>query len=221
MISDPLSLKKSFSEFQNLITSKTLVVDIKDDTSKGIIKNSLYIAFSDKFKVLFPSVVKLLDTSLLLSMDPLKNEEILLTLQTLGFSNILGYLEGGFDNWLKNNGEITSFSPLEPEKFKELYASTGHDLSILDVRNPPECYDNGVLATAKLIPLKDLEQELIKQSLEELKKKKLYIYCGLGPRSMIASSILKKYGFTDVNYIIGGHKKMLDLGYEMKKIEKL
>ena len=170
---------------------------------------------NDKFNVLLPGVVNL-QSPLLIVADLTKLSEILQAIQTCGFSNILGYLEGGFEDWIKNKGETSHFSPIETEKFKGLYESKTQELCILDVRNKPEL-ELGVIPKALLVNLKELEREIVDGKLDALKNKHVYVYCGLGPRSMIGSSILKKYGFNEVSYIVGGWKKMVETGLDSIK----
>ena len=218
MISFSESLKKNFPEFLSILsTQKPTIVDIKDTPNNGFIKDSTFIIFNDKFKVLLPGVLKL-DAPLLCVCEPSKTEEIFQTLKEAGYSNILGYLEGGFDNWVANKGEAFELPVIESEKFKTLYENNPKELSILDVRNKNE-WEIGVLPNAKLISLKELEKEVLAGKLEDLKKNKIYLFCGLGGRSMIALSILKRNGFEDLIYIAGGSKKMGEIGIEFKKVE--
>ena len=218
MISSSESLKKTFPEFLSILsTQKPTIVDIKDTPNKGFIKGSTFIIFNDKFKVLLPGVLKL-DAPLLFVCDPAKTEEVFQALKEAGYSNILGYLEGGFDNWVGNKGEAFVLPVIESEKFKTLYETNPKELSILDVRNKNE-WETGVLQYAQLISLKELEKEVLAGKLEDLKKNKIYLFCGLGGRSMIALSILKRNGFEDLIYIAGGSKKMGEIGIEFKKVE--
>ena len=218
MISSSESLKKTFPEFLSILsTQKPTIVDIKDTPNKGFIKGSTFIIFNDKFKVLLPGVLKL-DAPLLFVCDPAKTEEVFQALKEAGYSNILGYLEGGFDNWVGNKGEAFELPVIESEKFKTLYETNPKELSILDVRNKNE-WETGVLQYAQLISLKELEKEVLAGKLEDLKKNKIYLFCGLGGRSMIALSILKRNGFEDLIYIAGGSKKMGEIGIEFKKVE--
>jgi len=218
MISSSETLKKTFPEFISILTSKKpVIVDIKDSPSKGIIKNSTFIIFNDKFKALLPSVLKP-DAPFLFVCDPLKTDEVLQSLQAIAYSNILGFLEGGFEAWVANKGEISQFNAIESENFKKLYEAKPHELNVLDVRNKNE-WENGVLPNARMVSLKDLEQETVNGKLDDLKKKMVYLYCALGPRSMMGSSVLKRHGFEDVTYIIGGYKKMTEVGLELKKPE--
>lgn len=217
MIADNTNLQLSYPIFISLLKEKNaLLIDVKDDLTKGLVKNALYIAFNDKFKVLLPGVVKQLETPLLLIVDPTKTEELLLALKEVGYTNVLGYLEGGFETWVKNSGEVATFTSITAEDFKSLYEKQADEIIVLDVRNKPE-WDNGILPKTRLISLKEIEQEIISGKLEDLKKKEFYVFCQLGGRSMMASSILQKYGFEKFNYVVGGLKKLLDIGMTIVK----
>ena len=218
MISSSEILKKSFPDFISILsTQKPTIVDIKDSPSKGFIKYSTFIIFNDKFKVLLPGVLKL-DAPLLFVCDPTKTEEIFLALKECGYSNILGYLEGGFDTWVANKGEKIDLTVIESEKFKTLLETNPKELYSLDVRNKNE-WEGGILPNARLVSLKDLEREALAGKLDDLKQQKIYLFCALGGRSMIAFSILRRNGFEDLIYIAGGSKKMAEIGIEFKKVE--
>lgn len=216
MISSHDKLKKSFSEFVSLTKEKnSILFDIQQNTSQRFVKNAIYFAFTDKFKVLFPQVAKL-DSPILFVLPVEKSDEILQTVQTLGYTNIIGYLEGGIEVWLQNHGEVSEFSSVEPEKFKDLVESKTEEVFALDVRNKPE-WETGVLAKSKLVSLKDLEQEITSGKLDEFKTRHLHIFCQLGLRGMIGSSILQKYGFKNVTYVIGGVKRIVEAGIKLEK----
>jgi len=74
------------------------------------------------------------------------------------------------------------------------------NVTLLDVRTIPE-YKEGHLRNAKLIPLQTLSSKL--SMLKDDKNKKILVYCRSGSRSVSASRILKKNGFTPLN-IKGG-----------------
>lgn len=220
MIADTQSLKKNYQEFITLFKEKSAVlVDVKDDATKGVAKNSMYMIFNDKFKTILPWVVKL-DAPLLLITDPAKTEEIIQACREAGFTNILGYLDGGFDTWLANHGDIIKFSSITAEDFKNLFEKQADELTIIDVRNKPEFETDGYLPKTRLLSLKDLEQEVQAGKLEDLKQKHLYLFCRLGGRSMTANSILQKYGFDKLTYVVGGLKRMGEVGVGIEKIEK-
>jgi rhodanese-related sulfurtransferase len=73
-----------------------------------------------------------------------------------------------------------------------------HDdnVTLLDVRTPQE-FKSGHLEGATLIPLSELKENLNK--LKPYKEKRIIIYCRSGNRSVAASRILEKHGFTPLN----------------------
>ena len=70
------------------------------------------------------------------------------------------------------------------------------NVTLLDVRTIKE-FKSGHLRNAKLIPLSELEKNLDK--LQADKHKKIIVYCRSGNRSISASRILEKHGFTPLN----------------------
>ena len=71
-----------------------------------------------------------------------------------------------------------------------------NNVSLLDVRTIPE-YKEGHLRNATLIPLDTLSKHL--GMLKAEKNKKIIVYCRSGNRSVAASRILEKNGFTPLN----------------------
>lgn len=85
-----------------------------------------------------------------------------------------------------------------------------NNLSVLDVRSIEE-YKEGHLRESRLIPLDKLRENLNK--LQDVKNKKIIVYCRSGNRSVSASRILEENGFTVLN-LKGGI-----LALEKKNIE--
>ncbi|MFA6499693.1 MAG: rhodanese-like domain-containing protein [Desulfurivibrionaceae bacterium] len=85
---------------------------------------------------------------------------------------------------------------------KEYMAGRGADAyQLLDVRQPKE-YEEGHLAGAKLIPLKELSGRL-----GELEKEKpVIVYCAVGGRSKAAAQLLAGKDFASVYNMAGGIK---------------
>ena len=70
------------------------------------------------------------------------------------------------------------------------------NVTILDVRTIPE-YKEGHLVDATLIPLQQLNTHI--DQLSNKKGTKIVVYCQSGNRSVAASRILEKHGFTPIN----------------------
>jgi len=82
------------------------------------------------------------------------------------------------------------------------------NVTLLDVRTIEE-YKEGHLRDATLIPVHALADNL--GMLKHDKNKKVLVYCHTGNRSVTASRILEKNGFTPVN-IKGGIMKLTEAG---------
>ena len=75
------------------------------------------------------------------------------------------------------------------------------DCLILDVRSPEE-YSQAHIAGSKLIPLNVLGNKL--GELSKFKEKEVLVICRSGNRSMSATSMLVKDGFTNAKNVEGG-----------------
>ena len=88
-----------------------------------------------------------------------------------------------------------------------------NNITLLDVRTIVE-YKEGHLRDATLIPVQALLDNL--DMLKKEKKKKILVYCRTGSRSVAASRILEKNGFTAIN-IKGGIIQLIAAGVELIK----
>ena len=90
------------------------------------------------------------------------------------------------------------FADFESVTPKQAIVLLKHDdnITLLDVRTPKE-FKSGHLRDAILIPLGRLKTNLNK--LAPYKNKKILVYCRSGSRSVAASRILEKHGFTPLN----------------------
>ncbi|HFQ61777.1 MAG TPA: rhodanese-like domain-containing protein [Epsilonproteobacteria bacterium] len=104
--------------------------------------------------------------------------------------------------------------------FKSIDAKTAltllendNNVSLLDVRTIPE-YKEGHLRDATLIPVDALANNL--SMLKNVKNKKIIVYCRSGSRSIVASRILEKNGFTPLN-VNGGIIQLIGAKVEIVK----
>jgi rhodanese-related sulfurtransferase len=101
---------------------------------------------------------------------------------------------------------LTDFESISP---KQAYTLLKNDtnITLLDVRTPDE-FSKEHIEGATLIPVQKLSENLSKLD----KKKKIIVYCHSGMRSIAASRILVKNGFTPLN-ITGGITAWKNEGY--------
>jgi glyoxylase-like metal-dependent hydrolase (beta-lactamase superfamily II)/rhodanese-related sulfurtransferase len=196
----PLSLEK----FENEIKNGAVIIDTRDQSAnKGIIPNSLNIQLNGQFAIWVGSLVKI-DSPVVLVTDSGKEKESVIRMTRVGFDNIRGYLDGGFETW--KNAE---------KKYDEIKLIHSHDLPallsenavVLDVRQSSEVNVSHVEGATN-IPLDELEKRLM-----ELEKDTNYlVHCVSGYRSMIASSILKRNGFDNFYNVVEGFHGILEDG---------
>ena len=105
---------------------------------------------------------------------------------------------------------LADFESVEPKQAITMLQNDDN-VTLLDVRTIPE-YKEGHLRDATLIPLDKLEENLAKLP----KEKKILVYCRSGNRSIGASRILKRHGYTPVN-IKGGIIGLSKTGVEIVK----
>ena len=90
---------------------------------------------------------------------------------------------------------LANFESIAPKQAITLLENDDN-VTLLDVRTPQE-FKSRHLRDATLIPLGKLENHLNK--LAPFKNTKILVYCRSGNRSVAASRILEKHGFTPVN----------------------
>ena len=95
---------------------------------------------------------------------------------------------------------FTPVQSIDATKAKNVMAEDS-TIEILDVRQPAE-YQEGHIASAKLIPLGDLPDHI-----DELNPQTpLIVYCAIGGRSRVAAQMLSGKGFKSVYNLTGGFK---------------
>lgn len=131
-------------------------------------------------------------------------------LRRLGFDNLCGYLCGGMSTWLEAGKPFSSNGTITP---KEVHAGLGKGaFTLVDVRQPSEWTDGGVIEEAELM----FFPEITNQATKLPKDKPVVVSCSVGNRSSIAVSLLLKQGFTDVYNMLGGITAWKNLGYPVK-----
>jgi rhodanese-related sulfurtransferase len=90
---------------------------------------------------------------------------------------------------------LTNFESITPKQALTLLEKDDN-VTLLDVRTPKE-FKSGHLQDATLIPLSKLEENV--EKLIPYKNRKIIVYCRSGNRSVSASRILEKHGFTPLN----------------------
>lgn len=169
--------------------------------AKGFIPNSINIGVDGSFAVWVGTLIPDVKQEILLVTEHGREEEVATRLARVGFDNILGHLNGGFDTWKNENREIDTIESITVDEFK----ARENEAAVLDVRKESEFYSEHIV-DAQNVPL-----DFINERLSEIdKNKKYFIHCAGGYRSMIFSSILKARGYENFIEVQGGFSAIKD-----------
>jgi len=180
-----------------------LIIDTRlpDYFELGHIITSLNICNNKAYKGTIKNITPL-NKPVLILCKAKEEEESYKNLTKLGFSNILGYLEGNIEAWIGQNQKFDMVISISSE---ELALDSKHNPTaiIIDVRTKEE-FDVLHVFNAVNIPLENLTVELAKLN----KTQETLIYSNTGYTSMLAASLLKKNGFTNVKNVWGGFERI-------------
>lgn len=169
--------------------------------AQGFIPNSINIGIDGSFAPWVGALIPGVEHPLLLVTDVGREEETVMRLARVGYSNVLGYLKGGFERWASSGKETDSIVSISAEEFADRLSK--NKLTVVDVRKPSE-YEAEHAEVAKSVPLDFINDQMA----EVPKEGDVYVYCAGGYRSMIAASILKARGWQNLIDVAGGYKAM-------------
>ncbi len=195
----------SVDEFKQKITKDVTLLDSRraDIFVNGFIPGSIFIGLEGRFAEWAGSLLPF-NKPLLLVTEKGKEEETVIRLARVGFSLFEGYLDGGYEAWENAGEKIDMIISVEAD---EVAMDIPHDSNLLavDVRKENE-YAEGHIKDAVNMPLNDLTDPAMIGGFED--NQNLYVYCGGGYRSVIASSLIKKQGIHNLRNIEGGWAKI-------------
>ncbi len=189
----PLNLE----DFRAEMNKGAVVLDVRNSTEFGIgfIKGSLNIGLDGAFAVWVGNLIPA-DKPIVLVVNEQKERDAVIRLARIGFDNVKGYQKDNLMGWIKAQYTLDHVETISEHQL-ELYLDEGY--IPLDVRTAAEASENRIKHSLN-IPLEVLPQQLAQLN----SASKYLIYCAGGYRSMIAASILKGKGFTNVANVRGG-----------------
>ncbi|MFC5684134.1 MBL fold metallo-hydrolase [Flavobacterium sp. MAHUQ-51] len=179
--------------------SGALILDTRKNAlfAKGFIPQSINIGIEGDFAPWVGALIADVRQPIILVTEIDQEEETVTRLSRVGFDNILGHLEGGFEAWKKAGKEIDTVHRITADEFAN-EVKTGEN-TIIDVRKESE-YAAEHVEDAYSKPL-----AYINDWIKDINPKEpFYLHCAGGYRSMIAASILQARGFRNFTEIEGG-----------------
>ena len=199
-------------DFKELIKDdNTILLDtrISAEFTNGFVPGSISIGLDGRFAEWAGSLLPF-DKPFVLITEPGKEKESVVRLARVGFAQMSGYLDGGFETW-KNAGEpIDLIVNIDADEFA-MDLPFDPKMKVVDVRRETEFAD-GHVPGARNIPLETLMDPGTMAEFED--NENIYMHCAGGYRSVIAASLFKRQGIHNLHNIIGGWD-------EIKKLESI
>lgn len=208
----------SIDEVIKQVELGAILLDTRPATSftSGFVPGSINIGLEGRFAEWAGNLLSYQQKIVLIAEAGMELES-LVRLARVGFENVIGFLDGGFDAWQLANQEIDMIIDIEAD---ELAMDMPHDqkLLVLDVRKEKE-FEDGHVKGAMNVPLDTFTDLLNIANIDD--EHNLYVHCAGGYRSVIAASILKKQGYHNLRNILGGfsqikEEKRIPLVYDEK-----
>jgi len=206
----------SVEEFEKVMSAQNpIVLDVRkpQEFAGGHIPNSLYIGLDGQFAPWVGTLIIDIKAPILLVTPEGREVETVMRLSRVGYDNCIGYLKGGINSWKNSGKKMEQIKSIPAEEFIGQYIS---GYKTLDVRKPGE-FESAHLKNAVSEPL-----DFIYDWADTIDKTHPYmIHCAGGYRSMIAASILKAKGFSNLTDVQGGYGAISKLTRAQKEIETL
>lgn len=208
--------KKGYTSFENVLDlgmkaltaaefeataeeTGALILDTRNnsDFAKGFIPQSINIGVDGDFAPWVGALIADVKQPIVLVTEVGREKETVTRLSRVGFDNLLGHLEGGFEAWKKAGKEIDTINRINADQFKTL-VKIG-ETKIIDIRKESE-YSAEHIEDAYSKPLANINDWI--KDIDP--KEHFFMHCAGGYRSMIAASILQSRGFRNFTEIEGG-----------------
>ena len=192
----------ALAQFKDILeNTDTILIDTrsKDQWAESHIPNSLHITPATvKYAVAMGTISK--TSPLLFIFDPLFENETLAYFKEAGFSNIMGFLKGGFETWRASGNKYDMVIEVEVD---ELAMDIPFDafLMPLDIRTELE-YNKSHFKNSVSLPLAEFMDPGSMSELDE--HFNIYIISEDGSTNTLAASILKKQGIHNIRVVHEG-----------------
>ncbi len=194
---NPLS-PKAFEAAAN--ETEAIVLDVRHQSEfiKGHIPRSIFIGIDGNFAPWVGALIVDVTQPILLVAPKGREEEVVTRLSRVGFDNVIGYLDGGFEAWKDANMEIDTITSISAEEFAKDFEDK-KDV-VFDVRR------EGEYVAEHVDGAKNTQLDYLNNYLSEFPEDKtFYVHCAGGYRSVIAASILKSRGIHNLVDVAGGY----------------
>ena len=176
-----------------------LILDTRNngDFAKGYIPQSINIGINGDFAPWVGALIGDVKQPILLVTDLGLDEETVTRLTRVGFDNLIGHLENGFQAWADAGLVVDTINRITAEQFAN-EVKIGES-KVIDVRKESE-YQAEHVEDAYSRPLAAINEWVKDINPDE----HFFMHCAGGYRSMMAASILQARGYRNFSEVEGG-----------------
>jgi len=177
-----------------------LILDVRSKNlfSKGHIPGSIFIGLEGMFAPWAGTLIENVKQKIIIVSPKGKETEAISRLARVGFDNVIGFLEGGYEKWAQSSKNIRKIKSISAGRFVKEISSSKR--KVYDVRSEEE-FKISHFPGAQNTPLKNIEKHI--PVLKE--NSPFYLYCKAGYRSVVASSIINKVNEFELINVEGGY----------------
>ena len=195
-------MELSLAQFLQLSKDDSVqIIDTRTDVEflQGYIPGSIHIGL-DEIKTLNALKIIEHDCPIVLVCTQGTEEILIKRFELLGYTQVKGFLQGGFSIWSEASQKIDLIIEVEVD---ELAMDIPFDeyLMILDIR-AEEVYDKGHIKDSIHLPLIEFGDPGSMSDLDE--HFNIYIIDDLGKQLLLAASVLKKQGIHNIRIVQDG-----------------
>jgi hydroxyacylglutathione hydrolase len=190
----------SVAEFESIADETgALILDTRKngDFAKAFIPQSINIGIDGDFAPWVGALIANVKQPILLVTELGREEETVTRLSRVGFDNLVGHLDGGFESWKNSGKDIDTINRITADDFQK-QVKIGES-KVIDIRKETE-YSAEHVTEAYSRPLANINDWIKDINPSE----PFFMHCAGGYRSMIAASILQARGFRNFTEIEGG-----------------
>ncbi|MFM6993814.1 MAG: rhodanese-like domain-containing protein [Sediminibacterium sp.] len=195
-------MELSFDQFLALSKDDSVqIIDTRIESAflQGYIPGAIHVAL-DEIKTLNALKIMEQDCPIILVCSEGTEELVIKRFELLGYTQVKGYLKGGFTTWVEANQKIDLIIEVEVD---ELAMDIPFDeyLMILDIRSE-EIFDKAHIKDSINLPLIEFGDPGAMSELDE--HFNIYLIDDLGKQLLLAASVLKKQGIHNIRIVQDG-----------------
>lgn len=184
--------------------TNALILDTRDPDTffRGYIPQSINIGLNGDFAPWVGALIVDVNQPILLVCQKGTQEEAVTRLSRVGFDQVIGFLEGSYESWLKAGKLVDTIERIDAKLFEQ---NLDVELDqVIDIRREAE-FAAEHITNAYNKPLSYINEWI--NNLDP--HQHFFVHCAGGYRSMIAASILQARGYRNFTEIAGGYKAIV------------